>query len=436
MLTRRRAPAYRRTFRSFSNGMKSSMLRRMEQWDVIVVGAGAAGLVATGAAARGGARVLALEKMGRPARKVGISGKGRCNLTTNLPIDVALESYPRGSGFLRNAFSRFFADDIIELLTRRDVPCVTERGGRVFPKSGKAGDVVNALYRYARGDGGAVRPDTTVTGITLHPAGFLVQTGAGDLLAHNVILTTGGKSYPRTGSTGDGYRLAQRLGHTLVAPRPTLVPLTIQPLTQPVDILLHNVGIALLDGDKPVASGFGEAQLRQQWLGGAVPIDLSRDIMDLANPVIAIDFKPALDDAKLAARLRRDLDADGKRPLQHVLDGLLPQALIPLFIDRLGLNPGKRCAEVDKKTRRELAVLLKDFRLTVTGTRGYDEALATAGGVALRDIDPRTMESKLVPGLFLAGELLDIDGKTGGFNLQAAFSTGFVAGEAAARRRP
>jgi predicted Rossmann fold flavoprotein len=403
----------------------------MEQWDVIIIGGGAAGLIAAGSASRGGAKVLVLEKTHRVGRKLSITGKGRCNVTTALPVEQAVDHYPSGGPFLQSAFSRFFAGDIIDLLERRDVPCVTERGQRVFPKSGKAGDVVNALYRYARSDGAAVRTKATVSDIETHPVGFLLTVSGKAMLAQRVIIATGGKSYPKTGSTGDGYRWAQRLGHSLTPPRPTLVPLMIAPLPVPVDVLLRNVGVTLLDGKKKVAEGFGEAQLDTKTLSGAIPLDLSRDIMDRAKPVFSIDFKPALDEEKLDARLRRDLELDGKRPLRHVLSGLLPKAAIPLFVALLGLDAEKRCAEVNKKTRTALRQMLKDFRLPVTATRGYDEALVTAGGVPLDEVDPRTLESKIAPKLYFCGEVLDIDAKTGGFNLQAAFSTGFVAGQAA-----
>ena len=404
----------------------------MEQWDVVIIGGGAAGLVAAGAAGRAGAKVLVLEKTHRVGRKVAITGKGRCNVTTARPLDQVFDAYPSGGDFLRNAFARFFSGDIIDILERRNVQCATERGRRVFPQSGQATDVVNALYRYARVDGAAVRTKARVLTLEAHPAGFLVSLDQDVILARRVVIATGGKSYPKTGSTGDGYRLAQRFGHTLTAPRPALVPLTIQPLPAPVDVQLHNVGVALFDGGKKIASGLGEAHLRQNWLGGAIPLDFSRDIMDRASPSISLDFKPALDQAKLDARLRRDLEADGKRPLAHVLFGLLPRVAIPLFVAALQLDPEQRCAEVGKKTRRALGAKLKDFRLTITGTRGFDEALVTAGGVKLKEIDPRTMQSRLAPGLFLCGEVLDVDGVTGGFNLQAAFSTGFVAGRAAA----
>jgi len=402
----------------------------MEQWDVVIVGGGAAGLMAAGGAAQAGAKVLILEKMHRVGRKLGISGKGRGNVTNDRPASDFVEHYRHGGKFLLGAFSRFFVADLLDLLERRGVPCTTERGGRIFPQSGKATDVVNALYRYAR-KGAAIRTEARVSDIDRHPAGFLIRTGNEAILSRRVILATGGQSYPRTGSTGDGYRFAERLGHTITTLKPSLTPLTITPLPQSIDLLLVHVGVTLWDGERRAASGFGEALLQQEVLGGAVPLDFSHLAGDLAQPTVSLDLKPALEPGKLDARLQRDLQREGKAPLRKVLDGLLPQAMIPLFLDRLRIDPNRRSAEVGRGDRLALGKLCKDFRLTVTGTRGFEEAIVTAGGVKLEEIDPRTMESRLAPGLFICGELLDIDGATGGYNLQAAFSTGFAAGQAA-----
>jgi len=406
----------------------------MERWEVVIVGGGAAGLLAAGAAARAGAKTLVLEKMRQTGRKVSITGKGRCNVTNDKPLELFVEGFPRGGDFLRGALRRFFSHDIIEILERRQVPCVLERGGRYFPKSGKAIDVAQALYRWARADDGAVRTEAEVADIEKLPDGFRLRLRRGEIFAGRVILATGGKSYPRTGSTGDGYRFAQRLGHTLATPRPALTPIVVETAFAPFEILLHNVRVTLRDGRRAVADGFGEALFSEKALGGAVPVDLSRRVADLAAPAISIDFKPALDPPTLDARLRRDLDGAGKAALQHVLDGLLPQAIIPLFVQRLTLDVAKRCAEIGKSTRRALGDLCKDFPLNVAGVRGWDEALITVGGVALDEIDPHTMESRKVPGLYICGELLDVDGVTGGYNLQAAFSTGYVAGESAGRK--
>ncbi|MHA1569712.1 MAG: NAD(P)/FAD-dependent oxidoreductase [Alphaproteobacteria bacterium] len=404
----------------------------MERWDIIVVGGGAAGLVAAGAASEAGARALVCEKMSRAARKVGISGKGRANVTNDKPVEIFVEGYRQGGDFLRSAFARFFTADTIDLLQRRGVKCITERGGRVFPKSGQAGDVVKALYRYARAKGGAVRLQAKVDEINTKPDGFGLQIKEEELLARRLILATGGRSYPRTGSTGDGYRFAAALGHTIVPPRPALAPLTLGDLPRDLRVHLRNVRVTLLDGKKKIRDEFGEALLENGSLGGPVPLGFARDVPELAEPRVSLDLKPALDEAKLDARLQRDLDKNGKQALLTVLQGLLPRDLIPLFTDRLGLDTGKKCAEVGKKTRLALGALCKDLSFPVTGTSGWAEALVTAGGVALAEVDPRTMESRSVPGLYLCGELLDIDGVSGGYNLQAAFSTGYTAGVSAA----
>ncbi|HPQ69787.1 MAG TPA: aminoacetone oxidase family FAD-binding enzyme [bacterium] len=405
----------------------------MERWNIIIVGGGAAGLVAAGAAAEAGATVLVCEKMSKVARKVGISGKGRGNVTNDKPPELFAEGYRHGGDFLRSAFARFFVADTIALLEKRGVPCVTERGGRVFPASGKAQDVVKALYRYARAHGAAVRTDAPIAEIAHEDDGFSLRIGRQRLGARHVILATGGKSYPATGSTGDGHRFAQALGHTIVEPRPALAPLKLTGLPPELRVHLKNVGVALLDDKTQIAAGFGEALLEKGEAGGPVPLNLARDVAGCKKPVLALDLKPALDEAKLDARLRRDLEADGKAPLADVLRGLLPQVLLPLIVARAELNPEQRCAEISKKTRLRLLRTLKRLTFPVADIGDWPQALVTAGGVRLDEVDPRTMESRLVPGLFFCGEVLDIDGVSGGYNLQAAFSTGYLAGRAAAK---
>jgi len=407
-------------------------IRAMERWDVIIIGGGAAGLVAAGATAGKSLKVLVCEKKHRTGLKVGISGKGRGNVTNDKPVETFIEGYRAGGSWLHSAFARFFVADTIELLERREVPCVVERGGRVFPQSGKAGDVVNALYRFARHDGAAVRTKAPVEEIKREKNGFSLRIGNQWLAADKVILAAGGQSYPATGSTGDGFRLAAALGHTIVPTHPALAPLVVKNLPADLKLHLRNVTVALYDGKRKTADGFGEALLENGTIGGPVPIGFARDVPDLQAPRLLIDLKPALDPPKLDTRLQRDLAADGKAPLKKVLQGLLPKALIPLFIEKLELDEQKRCAEVDKKTRKAIGDLCKRWELPVVGVGEWSTALVTAGGVDLAEVDPRTMESKKVPNLFLCGEVLDIDGISGGYNLQAAFSTGYVAGRAAA----
>lgn len=408
-------------------------IRAMEKWQIIIIGGGASGLVAAGAASEAGAPVLVCEKMNKVARKVGISGKGRGNITNDKPLEIFGEGYRHGGDFLRSAFARFFVADTIGLLEKRGVACVTERGGRVFPASGKAQDAVKALYRYARANGAAVRTETAIAEIARNENGFALRVGEQWLQAKRVILATGGKSYPATGSTGDGYRFAAALGHNVIEPRPALAPIRLTGLPPELRMHLKNVGVALLDGKVQIAAGFGEALLENGEAGGPVPLNLARQVTGCAQPTLAIDLKPALDEAKLDARLRRDLEAGGKAPLADVLRGLLPQALIPLIVMRAELNAEQRCAEISKKTRARLHRTLKRLTFPVTGIGDWRQALVTAGGVNLDEVDPRTMESKLVPGLYLCGEVLDIDGISGGYNLQAAFSTGYLAGRAAAK---
>ncbi len=404
----------------------------MERWDIIVIGGGASGLVAAGTAARHHAQVLVCEKMPKIARKVGISGKGRSNVTNDKPVDLFLDGYRSGGDFLRSAFSRFFVRDTIELLERRQVPCTVERGGRVFPTSGKASDVVNALYRYARASGAAVRTETPASRIERTSDGFQIIGPRYTLSTARLIIATGGQSYPATGSTGDGYRFAHELGHQVVTPRPALAPLFIANTLPDLRAELRNVKVTLLDGDRVIRDGFGEATFNGKNLEGPIPLQLARDVAGLSKPRVSLDLKPALNQEKLDARLRRDCERDGKAHLQSVLEGLLPAALIPLFVKRLKLDIDRRCGEVSRQQRQALGALCKDLAFPVTGTGGWAQALVTAGGVTLTEVDPRTMASKIVPGLFFCGEVLDIDGQSGGYNLQAAFSTGHVAGQSAA----
>ncbi len=410
---------------------------------VIVVGAGAAGLMAAGQAGLAGAEVLLLEKMRRPGRKLLLTGKGRCNLTNVAPLDAFLGHFQPDGRFLRQAFHRFFTDDLIAFFGRLGVATITERGGRVFPASEQAKEVLDALACWVREAGVTLQTGAQVERLLLdggRVVGVQVRTRTGQerLPADAVIVATGGASYPGTGSTGDGYRLAQSAGHAVVPIRPALVPLvTAGDLAARLQGLsLRNVTASLrLDGQQ-VAGEFGEMLFTHFGLSGPIILTLSRAAVDALaagrRVEVAIDLKPALDEAKLDARLLRDLDAQGKKQFQTLLKGLLPAKLIPVCLELTAISPHKLGHQVTAAERGRLLAWLKDFRLPVTGHRGFDEAIVTAGGVDVRQVDPRTMESRLAGGLFFAGEVLDVDGDTGGYNLQAAFSTGWLAGRAAA----
>ena len=416
---------------------------------VIVVGGGAAGLMAAGQAAEMGAETLLLEKMNHPGRKLRIAGKGRCNLTNVAPVSEFIAHFGPNGRFLRQAFSRFFNSDLVAFFEELGVRTVTERGGRVFPASNqacpessrRAQDVVDALARWV-GDRGVTLQTRSPVKRLLVEGGRVtgVQASRGRVhRADAVIVATGGASYPATGSTGDGYRLAQAVGHTIVPIRPALVPLEtagdIAPRLQ--GLSLRNVTVRVWVNGKKQAEAFGEMLFTHFGVSGPIILSLSRQVVDalLMNQTVtlSIDLKPALDESRLDARLLRDLDARGKRQFRTLLKGLLPSKLIPVCIELTGIPPDRVANQITSEERQRLRTWLKDFRLEVTGYRPFTEAIITAGGVDTREIDPRTMASRLVEGLYFAGEVLDVDADTGGYNLQAAFSTGWVAGRSAAR---
>ena len=411
---------------------------------VIVVGGGAAGLMAAGQAAELGAKVLLLEKMNRPGRKLRITGKGRCNLTNVAPLPEFIAHFGANGRFLRQAFSRFFTAELVAFFEALGVHTVTERGGRVFPASDQAQDVVDALVRWVGERGVTLRTRSPVGRLLVEGGrvvGVQVFRSPGQVYdADAVIVATGGASYPDTGSTGDGYRLAESVGHAIVPIRPALVPLEtagdVAPRLQ--GLSLHNVTVRVWVNGKKQAEAFGEALFTHFGLSGPIVLSLSRQVVDALrlgqSVILSIDLKPALDERKLDARLLRDLDAHGKQQFRTLLKGLLPRKLIPVCIDLTGISPDKAGHQVTAQERKRLRTWLKDFRLEVTGYRPFTEAIITAGGVDTREVDPRTMASRLVEGLYFAGEVLDVDADTGGYNLQAAFSTGWVAGRSAARQ--
>ncbi len=414
--------------------------------EVVVVGGGAAGLMAAGQAAAAGAPVLLLERTPRLGTKLRITGKGRCNLTNTAELDdfLAHFAFPDSEGdahlFLRNAFARFFAPDLMAFFDGLGVLVVTERGGRVFPASNDAHQVAEALARFVREQGVQVRLRSRVT--CLRCEGDRIRgvalEGGDEIPAGAVVVATGGASYPKTGSTGDGYRLAGQVGHKIVPVRPALVPLVVagsEPRAM-MGLSLRNVEVRLLLDGQEFARDFGEMLFTHYGVSGPI-------ILTLSGPAVArlgqgrlemsVNLKPALNPEKLDARLRRDLDRFGKRTYRNLLKGLLPQKMIDVVVARTGFPPDKPAHQITAEERGRLRELLHDFRLTIVGHRPLEEAIVTAGGVDTREIDPRTMASRLVEGLFFAGEVLDVQADTGGYNLQAAFSTGYVAGQAAAQ---
>lgn len=400
-----------------------------------MVGSGPAGLLAAGRAAELGNSVLVLEKMEREGRKLLITGKGRCNVTNDASIgDFITKVHPKGR-FLRNAFSQFYSTDIIELLQKYGVELTLERGGRYFPVSNKSSDVLKALLAWVNELNVEIRCGRRVEKPMVENDQIVgVQANGIQLLTKQLILATGGKSYPATGSNGDGYELAKQVGHTLVKARPSLVPVETEGTVakQLQGLNLKNVKAVVWVNDKKYAEDFGEMLFTHFGLSGPIILTLSRGIvdeLDKKNKVeITVDLKPALDEQKLDARLIRDLNEHGKKKISNIFKFWLPSKMVPVFIDLSGINPEKECHQVSSKERKQIRYLLKNLRFRISNYRPFKEAIITAGGIPTNEISPKTMESKLVSGLYFAGELIDVDADTGGYNLQIAYSTGWVAG--------
>ncbi len=415
-------------------------------WDVVVVGAGPAGLLAAGRAAMLGARVLLLEKMEKPARKLRITGKGRANITNMRALEAQFQEIHPEPRFLRQAFQAFFNRDLIALLETQGVATKIERGDRVFPASGLAWDVADALVAWARGQGVEIVHHARVERLVIREGvftGLVVARKASrtpaEIEARCGILATGGQSYPATGSTGDGYRFAEATGHRIEPLRPSLVRIETRPAFAGAQgLTLKNVQLTLWIDGKKQASEFGEAEFTAKGLAGASVLRLSRQIVDaLASgrkAEVVLDLKPALDPMKLEARLLREFDALRQGSCAQLLRTLLPAPLIGVICGTLHLDPAGPASRLQGPKLKQLLSLLKELRFEVTGHGGWEEAIVTAGGLSLKDIDPRTMASRKIGNLFFAGELLDLDANTGGYNLQIAFSTGWLAGEGAARR--
>lgn len=410
--------------------------------NVIVIGGGAAGLLAGIAAAQNGARTVILEKMRRPGKKILITGKGRCNITNNCDLQEIIKNIPGNGRFLNSALRRFTNQDIVQLLEDNGLPTKVERGGRVFPVSDKASDVVDTLVKIYKNYGGRLLTDCKVKSIT---AEFGKITGAvtadgQKFTADAVILAAGGSSYPGTGSDGSGVKLAKALGHTIVPLAPSLVPLeSDSPYIAGLQGLsLRNIeGTVYADGKK-IGSEFGEMLFTHFGVSGPIILSLSKCVAEAfakgAQEVeLAIDLKPALDKDKLDARLQRDFMQYSRKQMPNGMKDLLPQRLIAPVLDQAFIDEEKFVNQLSRAERRRLVDVLKAFTVPITGTRPIAEAIVTAGGISLKEIDPKTMESKLIKGLFFAGEVMDIDGYTGGYNLQAAFSTGYAAGTFAAQ---
>ncbi len=408
---------------------------------IIVIGAGSSGLMAAGTAAENGAQVTLLEKKDRAGRKLSLTGKGRCNITSAMEPEEFMKHYPRNGKFLYSAFSQFSNRDMVQFIEARGVPTKVERGQRVFPVSNRSQDVIDALTGWCRRKGVKFVFDAPVRRIEKSPRGrFTVVYEGGMQDADAVIIATGGLSYPGTGSTGDGYRLAESLGHTVTELRPGLIPLITAEdwVVKLQGLSLKNIRLtALNDKGKKINEEFGEMLFTHFGISGPIVLSMSRDIGETIHkkgqPVkMKLDLKPALTEEQLDARLQRDFTKYAKKQFKNVLPELLPAKMIPVFLELCGIPEEKECNAITKNERKKLAEQLKNLTFTVTGCRPVKEAIVTSGGVAIKGIDPKTMASKITPGLYFCGEVIDVDGYTGGFNLQAAFSTGRSAGKHAA----
>lgn len=400
------------------------------KFDGIVIGGGPAGMFAAITAAQNGSRVLLLEKNSRLGKKLLITGKGRCNVTNNCSAQEVLQNTPRNGRFLFSAMAAFPPEKTISFFETNACPLKTERGNRVFPLSDRSQSVLDCLQDMLRRLPVVVREETVREILTQDGHVTGVRTNKANYTASWVILATGGISYPATGSTGDGYAMAQALGHTIVPQEGNLVPLESgdADCAEMQGLSLRNVGVKLVDArNKTLYQDFGELLFTHFGVSGPTVLSASCHLKG-AGCRLLIDLKPALDEGKLDSRILRDLEQYQNRSMENALTDLLPRSMIPVVLRRLNIAPEMQANSLTKQSRRSLVALLKDFPVAVTGKRPVSEAIITSGGVKVSEINPKTMESKLVSGLFFAGEIIDCDAYTGGFNLQIAWATAYAAG--------
>lgn len=405
--------------------------------EILIIGAGAAGMMAAIHAADAGARVTVLEHNEKTGKKIYITGKGRCNVTNDCSTDEFMREVPRNPRFLFSALSYFGPGEMMDLLERSGCPVVVQRGRRVFPSTEKASDVTRTLMNLLRDRRVNLRLNTEVSALVTEEekvTGVRLKDGT-FLPADAVIVATGGRSYPSTGSTGDGYRFARETGHTVLKPTPSLSAM-VSDASWPgalQGLSLKNVTLTLRNGKKQLYSELGEMLFTHFGFSGPLILEASCHLPeDLSSVSLTLDLKPGLDRQQLDARLRREFEAGGKKQLKNVLPSLLPGSLAEVFPGLCSLSGEISCNQITAAQREKLAETLKCLPLPITGLRSLDEAIVTRGGVSVKEIDPKTMQSKLIRDLYFAGEVLDVDAHTGGYNLQIAFSTGALAGHYAA----
>ena len=418
---------------------------------VIIIGGGPAGMLAAISSAQNGNEVTILEKMDMLGKKLLITGKGRCNITSNIPIEDFIKNIPGNGMFMYSSFNNFDNTDIIKLLQEEGVETKVERGNRIFPVSDKSQDIQKALIKRlkklnvktvlsAKVESILVNEEREAYGVVAKINGKKEK-----ILAEKIIIATGGKSYPGTGSTGDGYAILKQLGHTITQIRPSLVPLTaskdkgLELCKNMQGLSLKNVQIKLKDmqKNKIIYEDFGEMLFTHFGVSGPTILSGSAhllryknvdELLKNGNIELSIDLKPALTDEKLDERILRDFNEEKNKVFKNSLDKLLPKKMIDTIIELSGINPNKKVNEITKKERLELVRVLKNVRICISGFRPIEEAIVTSGGVSIKEINPKTMESKIIKNLFVAGEIIDVDAYTGGFNLQIAYSTGYTAG--------
>jgi len=400
-----------------------------------IIGAGPAGLMAAGRAAERGHKVYVFEKNRRAGRKLMITGKGRCNITNACPEEELIKHIPGNGKFLYSALSRFSNHDIMTFFHTRGVKLKIERGNRVFPESDRASDICDALVDYALSNRAVIKYNACVRDVVAGGGqvnGVVLENG--DIYElDGVVIATGGLSYPLTGSTGDGYKMARKLGHTVTELKPSLVPLeTVETWVKEVSgLTLKNVGLTVYDTNrKKVYEEQGEMLFTHFGVSGPLILSASRHILDcgFSGAELVIDMKPALSEETLDRRIQRDFEKYSRKQLSNALHELLPRSMIPVVIQLLGIPPDKPVHQITRQDRQRLVTLLKGIKLTVARSRPIAEAIVTAGGIKINEIDPRTMASKLIKGLYFAGEIIDVDAYTGGYNLTIALSTGYTAG--------
>lgn len=408
------------------------------KYDVVIIGGGPAGMMAAGRAGELGARVILIEKNKNLGVKLLMTGKGRCNITNKTEdIREITDKFGENGKFLFSSLNKFGVEDVIDFFESRGVKTKVERGDRVFPISDRAQDVLNALVKYLKKSKVEIKTDARVKKIIKQKNRIekvALESGE-EIFADKFVICTGGKSYPNTGSMGDGYGWIKKLGHTITKLAPALTPVVIKEkfVKELEGLNLKNTEISVYKKEKKIDSRFGEAIFTAHGMSGPIILDMSKKIGEnLPNIFLKIDFKPALEFPKLKQRIERDFKEGSNKMFKNILDNLLPQKLISVIIKLSGIDPEKKVNLITKEEKNKLTHLLKEFNLEVNGLAGFMKAVITSGGVKLSEVDPKTMKSKLIDNLYFAGEILDLDGPTGGYNLQVCWSTGFIAGNSAA----